>query len=54
MSDNEMVRELATALEPVKDVCDRLMTLVEQLIARVEVLELEVLKSKASPKRFES
>ena len=54
MSDHEMIRELTTALEPVKDVCDRLMTLVEQLVARVEVLELEILKSKASPKRVES
>lgn len=53
MTDDEdaLVREVAYALEPVRTMLERMMTLLERLTDRVEVLELERLHARRARPR---
>jgi hypothetical protein len=49
MNDDEMIEQLAPAIEPFKAMVSRLLAVVERLIARMELLELEMLHGRPAP-----
>ncbi len=50
MNDDELIGQLSAAIiDPIRDLLDRTLTLLERLTDRVETLELDALHRRAAP-----